>query len=402
MEEFDIRTLVLILLTLNILGFLAYIYARFSILRMSGIELWAGGHLTLAVCFFCVLVHIQSPQQPLLLLIIISIMATHIMWWSASRSFFKKERLHPLLIMLPALIVIVFSICARASVALQLIEDGAVFRTGYIMLFLSCAFYQLAIAKEFISFRSPRLITSVSVGCAFALVAALSLFKAITVPESLPPLILSSTTYNMATFVIIAFIQVVSMFGLMLISAERMQFRLHELAQRDPLTGLLNRRGFKLQSEVAIKRRRKGDNICAIMAFDLDHFKLVNDTHGHATGDDVLIAFANCLTENTRATDIIARFGGEEFIVLCIDVDQADAKKTAKRISEFMAALTIQSKKEKDVCITVSIGLAMIEEDCPDLNLYLDTADTALYHAKARGRNKVVVAEPSAQFSIVI
>jgi diguanylate cyclase (GGDEF)-like protein len=329
-------------------------------------------------------------------------MATHAMWWGASRSFFKKERLHPLLIMLPALIVIVFSVCARASVALKLIEDGAVFRTGYILLFLSCAFYQLAIAKEFISYRSPRLITSVSVGCAFALVAVLSLFKVITVPESLPPLMISPTTYSMATFVMVAFIQVVSMFGLMLISAERLQFRLHELAQSDPLTGLLNRRGFKLQSEVAIKRRRQGDNICAIMAFDLDHFKLVNDTYGHATGDDVLIAFANCLTENTRATDIIARFGGEEFIVLCIDVDQADAKKTAKRISEFMAALTIQSKNEEDVSITVSIGMAMIEEDSPDINLYLDTADTALYNAKARGRNKVVVAEPSAQFSVVI
>jgi membrane protein DedA with SNARE-associated domain len=72
------------------LGFLAYIYARFSILRMSGIELWAGGHLALAICFFCILVNIDSPQQPLLLLIVISIMATHAMWWSASRSFFKK------------------------------------------------------------------------------------------------------------------------------------------------------------------------------------------------------------------------------------------------------------------------------------------------------------------------
>jgi diguanylate cyclase (GGDEF)-like protein len=212
---------------------------------------------------------------------------------------------------------------------------------------------------------------------------------------------ISSTTYSMATFVMVAFIQVVSMFGLMLISAERLQFRLHELAQSDPLTGLLNRRGFKLQSEVAIKRRRQGDNICAIMAFDLDHFKLINDSFGHATGDDVLIAFADCLKDNTRSTDILARFGGEEFIVLCIDVDYADAKKTAKRISEFMAALTIQSKNGEDVSITVSIGLAMIEEDSPDLNLYLDTADTALYNAKARGRNKVVVAESSSQFSVV-
>lgn len=388
-------------MTLNMLGFFAYIYARFSILRMSGMELWAGGHLALAVCFFCVLLNIESPQQPLLLLIVTAIMATHTMWWSASRDFFNKKRLHPLLIMLPALIVVAFSICARASVALKWIEDGALFRTGYIILFLTCAFYQFAIAKEFISYRSPRLITSVSVGCAFAMVAVLSIFKAIAVPSSLPPLIVSSTTYSIATFIVIAFIQVISMFGLMLISAERLQCRLNGLAQSDPLTGLLNRRGFKLQSEVAINKRRQGKSISAIMAFDLDHFKLVNDTYGHSTGDDVLIAFANCLTENTRSTDIVARFGGEEFIVLCVDVDHVDAKNTAKRISEFMAALTIQSSLGEYISVTVSVGLAMIEEDSPDLSLYLKTADTALYNAKGRGRNTVVLAEPSSQFSVV-
>lgn len=402
MEEFDIRTLVLILLTLNMLGFLAYIYARFSILRMPGMELWAGGHLALAVCFFCVLLNIESPQPPLLLFVVIAIMATHVMWWSASRDFFNRKRLHPLLIMSPALIVVAFSVCARASVALKWIEDGALFQTGYIMLFLTCAFYQFAIAKEFISYRSPRLITSVSVGCAFAMVAVLSIFKVITVPPSLPPLIVSSTTYSIATFIVVAFIQVISMFGLMLISAERLQCRLNGLAQSDPLTGLFNRRGFKLQSEVAIKRRRQDKNICAIMAFDLDHFKLVNDTYGHATGDDVLIAFAKCLTENTRSNDIVARFGGEEFVVLCVDVDHADAKNTAKRISEFMSALTMQSNKGEDFCITVSIGLAIIEEDRPDLCLYLEAADTALYNAKATGRNKVVMAECGAQLSLVV
>lgn len=401
MENFDIRTLVLILSTLNILAFFSYIYARFSILRMSGMTLWAGGHLALAVCFSCILLDLESPHPTLMLFVVIAVMATHAMWWSASRYFFNRKRLHPLVIMLPALIVVAFSVSARAFVALEWIEDGALFRTAYIMLFLTCAFYQFAIAKEFISYRSPRLITSVLVGCCFIVVAVLSIFKVITVPSSLPPLISSSMSYSIATFITVLFIQVTSMFGLMLISAERLKSRLNELAQSDPLTGLLNRRGFNLLSEIAIKRHKQGKNTCAIMAFDLDHFKLVNDTYGHATGDEVLIAFANCLTENTRSTDIVGRFGGEEFVVLCVDIDHVAAKNTAKRISEFMSSLTIQSKKEESFSITVSIGLAMIEEDHPDLCLYLEAADTALYKAKAMGRNKVVVAEYGAQPSLI-
>lgn len=401
MENFDIRTFVLILSTLNILAFFSYVYAHFSILRMSGMTLWAGGHLALAICFSCMLLDLESPHPSFILFVVIAVMATHAMWWSASRYFFNRKRLHPLLIMLPALIVVAFSVSSRALVALGWIEDGTLFQTAYIILFLSCAFYQFAIAKEFISYRSPRLITSVLVGCCFIVMAALSIFKVINVPSSHPPLISNSMSYSIATFMTIVFIQVTSMFGLMLISVERLQSRLNGLAQSDPLTGLLNRRGFNLLSEIAMKGHKQDKNICAIMAFDLDHFKLVNDTYGHATGDEVLIAFANCLKENTRSTDIVSRFGGEEFVVLCVGIDHVDANNTAKRIREFMSSLSIQSKKEEFFSITVSTGLAMIEEDKPDLNLYLEAADTALYKAKKTGRNKVVVAEYGAQPSLV-
>ena len=400
MENFDIRTLVLILSTLNILAFFSYMYARLSILRMSGMTLWAGGHLALAVCFSCMLLDLESPHPSFMLCVVITVMATHAMWWGASRHFFNKKGLHPLLIMLPALIVMAFSVSARTFVALGWIEDGALFRTAYIMLFLTCAFYQFAIAKEFISYRSPRLITSIMVGCCFIVLGVLSIFKVITVPSSLPPIISSSMSYSIETFITVVFIQVTSMFGLMLISAERLQSRLNRLAQSDPLTGLLNRRGFDLRSEIAIKHHKQGKSICAIMVFDLDHFKLVNDSYGHATGDEVLIAFAKCLTENTRSTDIVGRFGGEEFVVLCVDINHDDAKNTAKRISEFMSSLSIQSKKEEFFSITVSTGLAMIEEEHPDLCRYLEAADIALYKAKATGRNKVVVAEYGGELSL--
>lgn len=402
MEGFDLRILVLILLTLNMLGFLIYLYARFSTLRMAGMELWAGGHLALVVCFFGVLLNIESPNPPLLFLIVIFLLTTHTLWLSASRSFFHKERLDPLLVFLPAFMVVAFAVCAVTPLALNWIEEDTLFRTGYILLFITCAFYQLAIAKEFICYRSPRLFTSVFVGCTFAVVAVISILSAIIAPESLSSLRASSTTYPIATLTLVAFIQIIFMLGLMLISAERLQCRLNGLVQNDPLTGLLNRSGFMSQSEIAIMSRRKNDKICAIMAFDLNHFKLINETYGHSTGDDFLIAFTHCLTENTRATDILARFGGEDFIVLCVDVDHTSAKNTAKRISNSMAALTVQSSTGENLSITVSVGMAMIDDDRPDLNLYLETANKALYDAKASGRNKIVMAEHSSHFSVLI
>lgn len=392
MAELDIKTLVLILLTLNSFGFLAYIYTRFSILRMPGISLWAAGHLALAISFFCLWRNFESPQKPLLLLIVTSILAAQVFWWASARLFFKRKRIHPFLMLLPALFVILFTASARTAVALQWMADGALFQMGYILVFLTCAFYQLVIAREFFTYDSPRLMTSVALGCAFTMIATLSLLKAITAPASLPPMIIIPNTYSIASFAIVLFIQVFSMFGLVLISAERLQFSLNKLAQSDPLTGLLNRRGFEALSKQEIKHRRRDKKYCAIMEFDLDLFKSVNDTYGHSTGDDVLKVFADCLTTNTRSADIVARFGGEEFVVLCVDVDDAEAKITAKRICESMAEHTMHTNTGEDFFITVSVGLAMIEKECTDLSVYMERADSALYNAKAMGRNQVVMA----------
>lgn len=401
MEVLDIKTLVFIFLTLNVLGFLAYIYMRFSILRIPGMGLWANAHLCLALCFLFVLLNISFEQKHFLLFVVGFMLLTHMMWLSASRCFFNRARLPLLLLVSPALVVFIVAACSRLAVALMWMEDGALFRLNYVLLFMACAFYQLAIAREFITYRSPRLITSVSVGVAFVLLAMLSVLKVLTVPNSLPPLVVSSSAYSITTFIMVAFIQVISMFGLVLISAERLQHKLNALAQCDPLTGLLNRRGFQYLSEQAFKRRRTSENTSVIMAFDLDHFKDINDIYGHATGDEALIAFANCLTKNTRVEDIVSRIGGEEFVVLCVDIERADAENTAKRVSEYMAGLTMQSAAGENFSITVSIGLVMIEEEAPDLSRYLAAADTALYHAKAKGRNQVVLVDSSSNFSVL-
>jgi two-component system cell cycle response regulator len=171
----------------------------------------------------------------------------------------------------------------------------------------------------------------------------------------------------------------------------------HKLQQReaqivassmtDPLTGVGNRRRLEqaLVAEVSLANRT-GARLCAIMA-DLDHFKRVNDTYGHAAGDSVLTAFGDLLRRHTRAIDVVARFGGEEFVVLTPNTDLEHAVAIANRIKEAFAACAIESLPD---AVTASFGVAEMAPDEPGSGL-LRRADAALYEAKHSGRNRVAI-----------
>ena len=164
-----------------------------------------------------------------------------------------------------------------------------------------------------------------------------------------------------------------------------------EMAITDVLTGLHNRRHlFDLGFREVERLRRYGGSLAAIM-LDIDHFKRVNDTHGHRVGDKVLQALAVCLKRNTRDIDIVGRYGGEEFVILMPETDQSDA---------FLAATRLKNQVEYEevpypggtVSITISIGVAVGTQDLPNLDDLLENADTALYAAKQAGRNCVMTA----------
>jgi diguanylate cyclase (GGDEF)-like protein len=153
----------------------------------------------------------------------------------------------------------------------------------------------------------------------------------------------------------------------------------------DPLTGVGNRRRLEQALAAAVNyAHRTGTGLCAIMA-DLDHFKQVNDTYGHAAGDSVLTAFGDLLRRHTRAIDIVARFGGEEFVVLVPNTDLEHAVVIANRIRESLAACPIESLPEP---VTASFGVAEMAPDEPGSGL-LRRADAAMYEAKRSGRNRV-------------
>jgi diguanylate cyclase (GGDEF)-like protein len=161
-------------------------------------------------------------------------------------------------------------------------------------------------------------------------------------------------------------------------------------AATDPLTGLLNRRGFFEATDslkAACRRRRMAP--VSILAFDLDRFKSINDTYGHAGGDTVLQLFAKVVRETLRATDIVGRLGGEEFVAL-LPSTAADAAIAAERVRAALAAASIVHEGRR-IAVTVSIGVAS-DSPAAAIDSLITRADEVLYRAKENGRNRVEIA----------
>ena len=168
--------------------------------------------------------------------------------------------------------------------------------------------------------------------------------------------------------------------------------QIRQLATHDDLTGLLNRRAMLDRMQLEQRRSLRSGSPLLIAQLDIDHFKVVNDTHGHAAGDLVLQSFADTVRRNVRDTDVLARWGGEEFVLLLCDTPAADAVALMERLRQAVQAMQVPvAQGGQPITVTVSIGLARHTPADP-LAGTLERADRALYAAKAGGRNRVVPA----------
>lgn len=165
--------------------------------------------------------------------------------------------------------------------------------------------------------------------------------------------------------------------------------RLRELAEHDPLTGLLNRRAFLEAAERQIAYARRYRRGLAVVVADIDHFKGVNDTHGHSAGDAAIREVAGRMQAAARDTDLVARFGGEEFVALLMESDIAAAVAYAERVRLAIAATPVGLGEHGSVPLSISLGCTVLGEGDRDVQDAIDRADGALYAAKAAGRNRV-------------
>ncbi|KQM68684.1 diguanylate cyclase [Xylophilus sp. Leaf220] len=168
---------------------------------------------------------------------------------------------------------------------------------------------------------------------------------------------------------------------------------LERLSLTDPLTGILNRRAFTEALRNSATRADARHLPIAVMLFDIDHFKQVNDRHGHEAGDRVLMRVAAVAQNMLRTGETVARYGGEEFIVLLVHPDPAGAMRAAERLRSGIEAACIDLQNGQQVRVTASFGVATARNALCNLEDLLRAADTALYAAKAQGRNRVVLAQ---------
>ncbi|MEM7020846.1 MAG: diguanylate cyclase, partial [Pseudomonadota bacterium] len=160
------------------------------------------------------------------------------------------------------------------------------------------------------------------------------------------------------------------------------------LASTDPLTQLNNRRAFFAQADPVFKLAKRHNQPLSVVFLDIDHFKRINDSFGHATGDEALKAVANTLRATIRETDIAGRMGGEEFALLLPNTPATDAFQLAERLRQAIEALRL-TYAARQLSLTASFGIAA-QHDADTLEGLLSCADTALYQAKSSGRNQVV------------
>ncbi|OQX19645.1 MAG: hypothetical protein BWK76_03910 [Desulfobulbaceae bacterium A2] len=172
---------------------------------------------------------------------------------------------------------------------------------------------------------------------------------------------------------------------------KQLELELRRRARTDMMTGLANRAYFLERLGAEIDRVRRHQCPLSILALDLDHFKGVNDTHGHAAGDTVLCHFARILQGCLRSHDFAGRLGGEEFMVALPETDLLAAGQVAERIRRTVATSPISLSEAAEVHVTVSLGVAALDEG-QELGTLLQRADQALYAAKVAGRNRAVVA----------
>jgi diguanylate cyclase (GGDEF)-like protein len=238
--------------------------------------------------------------------------------------------------------------------------------------------------------RGPRPGRHALLGAALALGAPLGLLalRSVRAGEASPSRLLNEIASDVWTYayVTVSTLVVFSLYGLAL---GRMASRLYDLSSRDPLTRLRNRRALQERLEEEFARSVRYGSPLSMLLLDLDGLKALNDQYGHRRGDDALVRVAAAIHTSSRATDMGARWGGDEFAILAPNTGREEAMQLAERIRTLAAGGAPSSGT-----VTVSAGVATLDAErrAATPNELVRAADSALYEAKHNGRNRVVVA----------
>jgi diguanylate cyclase (GGDEF)-like protein len=379
--QLDVKTLYLLNIVVALVtagvSFFSWFYHR----DMPGLRGWAIG-LSLGAAG-TVMLSLRTPASPIILAIagntlIVAGYAT--VWMSVRR--FNDGVLDLRYVTFPVgLFVVFFTIASLA---------GADIRDRIAMVSTAIGTLSLLAGREVFNARKQEPLGSrLPTSLAFAFIAIAMIVRAIFALLGEVPSTDSAfydPTQGSTLFVNTVCLVAVTL-GLLMMANERLRRRYEKLASTDELTGLPNRRFFLEHGERLCSRAARDKFPACILLMDLDHFSEVNRLFGHPGGDHALAAFAAFTRTQLRPTDLIGRYGGEEFCVLLQRTDEKEGVRIAERLRTGVANMSIELGREV-LRITVSIGLTQLDDD-GDLRASIRKADIALYRAKALGRNLV-------------
>jgi len=215
-----------------------------------------------------------------------------------------------------------------------------------------------------------------------------ALYLVMWITEPLQPIapgaLLAVYLFNLS--VVFAMFSYLSFFYLTMVTTANRKLR--RMATTDSLTGLFNRRHMTYLAEKELSRFQRSGHPVAFLVLDIDHFKAINDRHGHETGDRVLVEVAGIIEAQLRTQDLIARWGGEEFLAVLPDTGLESAQASAERVRKALLSHDWLAKTGEPIDLTISAGVSEFRRD-DDLNSAISRADRALYRSKEGGRNRV-------------
>jgi diguanylate cyclase (GGDEF)-like protein len=388
---FDFPTLFSVTVFVSAVAGLLLLFAWVQNRSIVSLGMWGSAFLMNAVAMGMLLGHIDGPSAwwPVCLGDALWLTAHGVMW-TAARAF--EGRSTP-----PA------ATLAGAAVWLVACQfDGffASLQARMVLVSAIIAIYTLLCAAEIWRGRDPELMSRWPAIVLLAAHGTIFLLRALLVGELPYPSGVQPPSPNwlpIGTFELLFHTVCMSVL-LVNMAKERAELHQRQNSLLDPLTGIANRRAFIDRGEEMLRQMAAGGRTAALLLFDIDRFKEINDTFGHQTGDRVLSQFCDVTKSVLRSSDVFGRYGGEEFACLLPDTTAGEAQRVAERVRCTFASARLGDEPVRPA-VTVSVGVAMSPENEQNLDQLLAAADRALYRAKAKGRNRVEA--PRTQFVVL-
>ncbi len=387
----DIRSLSLVLMGVSAMISVIMILIWRTRKTYHGFGFWAAGNTSYAFGFLLISLRGMIPDILTIVLANILILSAAVLYLEGTRRFRDAPGRSGLGISAVIFTAIVQSYFTYA-------DNDAGMRIIVISFFIAVIFCM--VARELLHNTPPDLRFSYRyTGSLFAAYCLFMLIRAFYILLNPGPHDLYTPNFiQSSTFLLPLLLGIAWTFGFVMLNSERLevdlksaQVELQRLATTDFLTGICNNRCFFENGEREIQRARRYGHPLSLLMFDIDHFKRINDTYGHAAGDQVLVAITAACRAFLRDIDVFGRLGGEEFAILLPETDLAGGKTTAERLRSTIAEKGIEAGGAR-LNVTISVGVSVLSPGDDRIEQVLKRADDAMYDAKRSGRNRTMIA----------